>query len=185
MCTQDVAAQATKAAEEDAKKLVAKLACVSAASTLINTLTDPPCEFMMNAQNKLVVVSTAQGPKRLKKHTSLIQWSDGTNLTTKPQGPKFLPLELSPCMLVHCKEESGCVTLAKAYKDHWTAYDHIVGFQKFTKGKLPKALLPEDPGKVRYLDVVDPEKVATPLDTLQKVIEAARDSSHLQAAVSI
>ena len=180
-----MAAKAAADKEEEARNNLLQAAGVPAAGTLINTLADPPSEFRLVDGIKLTVVSTASGPKKIKKHTSLIQWSEGVSLTTKTQN-KYFSLELAPSSLIYCKEELACMTLAKAYKDHWLGYDHMMGYQKFAeKGKLPKALMPDDPDKKRYFFVAEPAKVGMPTDTVQKIIEAARDSSQLQAAVSI
>ena len=177
--------RAVAEAQEAEKRTALTAAGVFAASTLLNTLTEPSCEFRLTDQNKLVVVSKATGPKKIKKHTSLAQWSDGTMVTSKPGSYKFWPLELSSQSLVYCKEGQGIMTLAKAYTTHWNAYDHITGFQKFTKGNLPKILVPEDADKRRYLVVNEPEKANISPELFANVIEAARDSSKLQAAVSI
>ena len=72
--------------------------------------------------------------------------------------------------------------LGKAYKDHWTAYDWFLGYQKFTKGKLPKVLVQDE--QKRYLAISDPDKANISEATLQQVVEAARDSCALQAAAS-
>ena len=187
MAPQDVAAQAVQAARDaEAEKLRAAAAAASvsdAASTLLSTLVDPPCEIrLLDANHKLQAVNLASTPKKIKKHTSLVQWSEGTNLTTRSTS-KYLALELGPSTLVYCKEGAGVMALSKAYKDHWAAYDWFLGYQKFTKGKLPKALVPE--GSKRYLTISDPDKVQIQEATLQQVVEAARDSSGLQAAASI
>ena len=98
-----------------------------------------------------MLVSTATGNKKVKKHTQLIQWSDGTVLTRKPKDNKVFPFDVAPSTLIYCKEAAAFETLSKAYAAHWTEYDHIMGYQKFTKGKLPKVLNPEDADKRRHL----------------------------------
>jgi hypothetical protein len=50
---------------------------------------------------------------------------------------------------------------------------------------LPKILVPEDADKRRYLVVNEPEKAKISPELFANVIEAARASSKLQAAVSI
>ena len=139
---------------------------------------------MYAPDDKLKIFNANAGPKKIKKYTSLIQWAEGTSVSSKSTD-KFLAFDLTPTTLVFCKEGMVIETLAKAYKDHWSAYDYFMGYQKFTKGKLPKVLIPDDPDKKRYLTITEPDKVGLPKDVLAKVIEAARDCTTLQAAFCV
>ena len=187
MCTQAAAAkneeEATKAAERAELLKSAGVSADATGTTLLNHMTEPPCEFKLKGEDKLILLSTATGPKKVKKHTILAQWTDGTKVTSSPmESCKILSLEFSPTTLVYCKEAQAVLTLKKAYTDHWSAYDSITGFQKFTKGTFPKQLVPEDADKKRYLVVAEPAKAKISGEILAKVVEVARGSSQLQAA---
>ena len=120
-----------------------------AATMLLNTLTEPPCEFRLgkcadpaSLEKCLMAVSTAPSNKKIKKHTLMMKWSDNTVAISSKESDASASFsyQLEPGTWIYCKEAGAAMTLKKAFQERYQEYAQIFSYAPFTKGSLPKVL---------------------------------------------
>jgi len=93
--------------------------------------------------HSLVIVSANSSNKKMKPHTILAAWWEGTRLTTKG-GPDAFRYELTPTTPVFYKGSGERLTVQKCVAKH-PECSSIAGYEKFTVvGSTPKVLKPKN-----------------------------------------
>ena len=145
---------------------------------LLNTLLTPPCEFrLLGKSEALAVVSTAASNKKLPKMTPLVSWDQNTSLSRKVT--EGLAFDVEPKTVIFSKEAKECMTLAKAFKEHYKGYKQVFSYQPFPAGALPKILVPTSPTHTHRLDLSDASFNANRA-SIMSAIELARGAPGLQ-----
>ena len=190
---EELAAEAAKKAKLDEEKMkkkqkdeqaAAALATVAAEKekdngTLINTLSGVPCEFRVN-EDKLLLLSTEPAPKKVPKHTTLMQWTKHVKVTSKTT-PFTLAFkyELEPKSLIYCKESEKITTLSNACQNEYKGFGTIFGYTSFVAGSLPKLLVKLNSATEYSLDLGH-ESIQSTFANAAKVIELARGAPGLK-----
>jgi len=100
---------------------------------LVNALAAPKCELrLVDAKKSLAIVSLETSSKKIAKHTLLAKWSENSTLSTRVEAG--VAWSVQPKDLIFCKESESCMTLAKAFKEHYQAFGLVFGYVGFPVG---------------------------------------------------
>ena len=178
----DAESERKKLEEDKAKEALAAVAAepMKDRGTLINTLSGvAPCEFRVH-EDKLLLLSTDTAPKKLPKHTCLMQWTKNTKVTSKSTPFNIVfPYELEPKSLIYSKESDEVITLSKACQNQYKTFGTIFGYTGFVAGSPPKVMVKISSETVYSLDLGH-ESFKSTFANAVKVIELARGAPGLK-----
>lgn len=139
---------------------------------LVNSLAAPKCELrLVDAKKSLAIVSLETSSKKIAKHTLLAKWSENSTLSTRVEAG--VAWSVQPKDLIFCKESESCMTLAKAFKEHYQAFGLVFGYVGFPVGSLPKELEQNPGGKPSRMDFSNKTFDDT-RETIQQALSVAR-----------